>query len=253
MPLSRNRYVNTLRAETGYREGRDANGNWNNHQKFSPATPGLEWSQNQAWCHTYTSWGAHVCGGRDVFPITASCFTGVQWFKQRDRFTEYPVLGGPFYMGAQGQDHVGVVYAYDADYIYTVEGNTNEGGSYQGNGVYERRRPRRGAGSPYGYGVPAFTEGTISADPALGGVKAASVPRTQEEDDDVALSQDDINRIANAVWNTTVTNAETGKPLYTGAAIGWLDRVTNTQTDILKREIAALKADVAALAARIGE
>ena len=175
MTLSRTQYVNLLRSQAGYHEGRDPNGNWNNIQKFSPAVPGLEWSQGMAWCATFTAWGADELGARDLWPITASCYTAVQWWKKRDRWTEYPVLGGPFYLGTVGQDHVGVVYAYDADRIFTVEGNTNSGGSFQGDGVYLRVRPRRGPGSPYGYGVPDYVEGTISADPALGGTAKASV------------------------------------------------------------------------------
>jgi len=176
MSLSRTAYVNLLRSQSGYHEGRDPSGNWNNIQKFSPAVEGLEWSQAQAWCHTFVSWGADELGGRDVIPITASCAYGVDWWQKRNRWTDYPVLGAPFYMGSHGQDHVGVVYAYDADSIYTIEGNTNAGGGYQGDGVYQRVRPRRGSNSPYGYGVPAFTETTVSADPQLGGTAAASVP-----------------------------------------------------------------------------
>ncbi|MDX2681115.1 hypothetical protein [Streptomyces soliscabiei] len=176
MVLSRAAFVNLLRSQAGYHEGRDTNGNWNNIQRFSPETPGLEWSQGQAWCATFTAWGATKSGGRDVWPITASCYTAVQWWQQAGRWTEYPVLGGPFYLGSVGQDHVGVVYAYDADSIFTVEGNTNSGGSYQGDGVYLRVRPRRGDRSPYGYGVPDFAEATVSADPKLGGTATASVP-----------------------------------------------------------------------------
>jgi hypothetical protein len=41
--------------------------------------------------------------------------------------------------------------------------------------VYKHTRLRRGAGSPYGYGVPAYPEGTISADPALGATPFASI------------------------------------------------------------------------------
>jgi hypothetical protein len=237
MPLSRTRYVNLLRAQKGYHEGRDADGNWNNHQRFSPETSGLEWSQNQAWCHTFVSWGADELGGREVIPITASCETGVNWFKNRDRWTDYPVLGAPFYMGTRGQDHVGVVYAYDADWIYTIEGNTNSGGSYQGDGVYERKRPRRGAGSPYGYGVPAFTEGTISADPNLGGVKAASVPQNQEEDDDMPTPQE----IAKAVWEYKIPTDKDSVPA--GAALGWSDARHN----VVYGRIVALQSAVAAL------
>lgn len=176
MTFSRTRYVTLLRSQAGYHEGRDPSGNWNNIQKFSPATIGLEWSQGQAWCATFTAWGADELNARDLWPITASCYTAVQWWKKAGRFTEYPVLGGPFYMGSVGQDHVGVVTAYDENSIWTVEGNTSAGGSYQGDGVYLRVRPRRGPGSPYGYGVPQYDEGTISADPALGGTAKASVP-----------------------------------------------------------------------------
>lgn len=177
MAFSRTKYVNLLRSQNGYHEGRDPDGNWNNIQKFSPDVPGLEWSQGMAWCHVFASWGADELGARDRFPITASCAVGVQFWKKRNRFTEYPVLGGPFYMGAYGGDHVGVVTAYDDEFIYTVEGNTNASGSPQGDGVYLRKRPRRGAGSPYGYGVPEFDEPTVSADPKLGGTKQASVPQ----------------------------------------------------------------------------
>ncbi|MEU6756981.1 hypothetical protein [Streptomyces sp. NPDC046685] len=175
MTLSRTAYVNLLKAQTGYHEGRDKNGNWNNIQRFSPETPGLEWSQGQAWCATFTAWGADELRARDSWPITASCWTAVQWWKKAGRWTDYPVLGGPFYMGNVGEDHVGVVYAYDQNNIYTVEGNTNAGGGYQGDGVYQRVRPRRGPNSPYGYGVPDYAEGTVSADPRLGGTPSASV------------------------------------------------------------------------------
>lgn len=198
MTLSRTAYVNKLRAEKGYKEGR------NNYTKFPPAVPGLEWAQNQPWCHTFASWGADELGDRSALPITAGCFVGVGWFKQRDRWTDYPVLGGLFYNGPGGGTHVGVVYAYDADWIYTIEGNTNTDGSANGDGVYERKRPRRGAGSPYGYGVPYFSEATVSADPRWGGTRAASVPRTStppKEEVAVALTNDDVLKILGAQIN----------------------------------------------------
>ncbi|MCB5164565.1 hypothetical protein LG634_06920 [Streptomyces bambusae] len=188
MALSRTEYVNLLRSQAGYHEGRDANGNWNNVQKFSPATAGLEWSQGMAWCAVFTAWGADELGERSSWPITASCSTAVHWWKRAGRWTDHPVLGGPFYLGTTGQDHVGVVYAYDADSIWTVEGNTNANGSPQGDGVYLRVRPRRGRGSPYGYGVPAFAEGTTCADPALGGTPKASVPASRPQQPRVSLT-----------------------------------------------------------------
>lgn len=171
----RDEFVNTLKAQNGYHEGQDPDGTWNNIQKFSEQTPGFAWSDGQPWCATFESWGAFQQGMTDIWPMTASCSTAVDYWQSRSRWSEYPVLGGPFYLGPGGSEHTGVVYAYDGDTIYTVEGNTNDNGSANGDGVYLKQRPRRGPGSPYGYGVPAYPEGTISADPGLGGVASASV------------------------------------------------------------------------------
>ncbi|WP_073807121.1 peptidoglycan-binding domain-containing protein [Kitasatospora sp. CB01950] len=169
----RDEFTALLLGQTGYHEGRDGDGTWNNRQRYSEETPGLEWSDGQPWCATFEAWGAHRTGMDGIWPMTASCLDAVAWWRGHNRWTPYPVLGGPFYLGPGGGDHTGVVYAYDADTIYTVEGNTNDSGSTEGDGVYRKSRARRGPGSPYGYGVPAYPEGTVSADPALGGIPAA--------------------------------------------------------------------------------
>ncbi|MFF0389580.1 peptidoglycan-binding protein [Kitasatospora sp. NPDC004615] len=169
----RDEFTTLLLSQVGHHEGRDPDGTWNNRQRYSEETPGLEWSDGQPWCATFEAWAAHRTGMDNLWPMTASCLTAVAWWRDHNRWTPYPVLGGPFYLGPDGGDHTGVVYAYDADTIYTVEGNTNDSGSTEGDGVYRKSRARRGPGSPYGYGVPAYPEGTVSADPALGGTPAA--------------------------------------------------------------------------------
>ncbi len=175
----RDEFVALLLSQDGIHEGRSADGTWNNRQRYSGETPGLEWSDGQPWCATFEAWAAHRTGMDQLWPMTASCLTAVNWWKRHGRWTAYPVLGGPFYLGADGGDHTGVVVAYDADIIWTVEGNTSaDGSSSWGDGVHQRTRPRRGPGSPYGYGAPAFPEGTVSADPALGGVPAARINAT---------------------------------------------------------------------------
>lgn len=171
----RNEFVNLLKSQVGYHEGQ-TNGVWNNIQKYSEQTPGFAWSDGQPWCATFEAWGAHQQGLDGIWPMTASCSNAVTWWQNQGRWSDYPVLGGPMYMGPGGSTHTGVVYAYDSNNIYTVEGNSNDNGSAEGDGVYLRTRPRQGSGSPYGYGVPAFAEGTISADPKLGGTATASVP-----------------------------------------------------------------------------
>lgn len=157
------RILAIAKGEVGYREGKSG-GHYNNHQKYSPEVPGLEWSQNQAWCATFVSWCAMKAGLADLYPRTASCWTGVQWFKQRGRFSEYPAIGAQVFFGSGGGTHTGLVYDYDDTYVYTIEGNTNDSGSAEGNGVYKKKRRRRDA-YVYGYGYPAFPEGIQSADP----------------------------------------------------------------------------------------
>lgn len=156
--------IRVARAEVGYHEGY-SNGHWTNIQRYSPAVPGLEWSQGMAWCQTFQSWVAMRADTVAIEPRTASCRAACDWFKQRGRFSEYPAVGAQVFFGQGGGTHVGRVYAYDATYVYTVEGNTSVTGSAEGDGVYLRKRARR---DPYvhGYGYPAYPGGIVSADPA---------------------------------------------------------------------------------------
>ncbi|MFF5359313.1 CHAP domain-containing protein [Streptomyces scabiei] len=153
------------KTEVGYREG-FSNGHYDNRQKFSPAVPGLEWSQNQAWCQTFQSWAFQQAGVKSLAPVTASCTAAVNWYKRRGRFSYYPAIGAMVFFGPSGGSHVGLVHKYDADYTYTIEGNTNANGSAEGNGVYLKKRARRDA-FLYGYGLPQFDEGVVTADPGL--------------------------------------------------------------------------------------
>lgn len=153
------------KTEVGYHEG-FSNGHHNNHQKFSPAVPGLEWSQNQAWCQTFQSWAFQQAGLKSLAPVTASCPTAVNWYKSRGRFSYYPAIGAMVFFGHLGGEHVGLVYKYDADHAYTIEGNTNANGSSEGDGVYLKKRARRDS-YLYGYGLPTFAEGIVTADPGL--------------------------------------------------------------------------------------
>lgn len=192
--------IAVLRAEVGYREGA------NNKQKYSPAVPTLEWSQNQPWCQTFQAWGAVKAGTASIEPRTASCVTAANWFKNKGRFSQYPAIGAHVFFGPNGGTHVGRVYAYDADYAYTVEGNTNASGSPNGDGVYLKRRPRRDS-YLHGYGMPAFKEGVTTADPELKGKKGftykatASAPAGSTPSKDSEELDMDAKRVNAAVWD----------------------------------------------------
>lgn len=159
--------ISTADSQVGYHEGRSG-GHWNNDQKYSDLVPGMDWSDFQAWCQTFQSWVAMEAGSAELEPRTASCRTACGWFKDRDRFSYYPAIGAQVYFGPGGGSHVGRVYRYDQDTIWTIEGNTNTSGSVEGDGVY-RKKHRRRDDYVYGYGMPAFPEGVTTADPELEG------------------------------------------------------------------------------------
>lgn len=172
-----NDVINLAKTQVGYHEGYSG-GHWNNIQKYSEEVPGLAWSDGQPWCATFVSWVAwKVSAATALFPRTASCSQGVQWFKDQGRFSQYPAIGAQVFYGPGGGTHTGIVYNYDDTYIYTIEGNTNDDGSAEGDGVYLKQRVRRDD-YVYGYGYPKYPEGIKSADPAYAGQapKPAPVP-----------------------------------------------------------------------------
>jgi GH25 family lysozyme M1 (1,4-beta-N-acetylmuramidase) len=157
--------IDVAAAQVGVHEGRTA-GHWNNDQRYSDETPGLEWSDGQPWCATFMSWCAMKAGLEALYPRTASCDTGYAWFKDRKAISEYPAIGAQVFYGSPSDlNHTGLVVDFDADTITTIEGNTNDDGGREGDGVYRKVRQRLSQ-NIIGYGHPAFPEGIVSADPA---------------------------------------------------------------------------------------
>lgn len=179
-------------AEVGYREGRSG-GHWNNREKYAAKVPGLAWvsDEGQPWCAVFNSWLDLSAGlTPDVdFPVTASCDAAAAWFKKAGRWSEYPAVGAWVLFGTPSDlSHTGRVVRFDDDYIYTVEGNTNDSGSREGDGVYAKRHGRREA-RVVGYGYPKFPEGIDSADPAYASQKpkpAAPKPKPADKPADQA-------------------------------------------------------------------
>ncbi|WJN63203.1 endolysin [Streptomyces phage phiScoe45] len=166
--------------EVGTHE-KKSGGHWVNDSKYNRwfgKIPGYgQDGYGWPWCAAFVAWVAHEAGVSNLYPKTASCEAGVSWWKKLGRWSEYPAVGAQVFFGPGGGTHTGLVVRYDADYIYTVEGNTNVNGSAEGDGVYERKRERRSA-NVYGYGYPKFPEGITSADPKYKGEapKAPSKP-----------------------------------------------------------------------------
>jgi len=159
--------IAVAKSQVGYHEGY-SEGGWNNINKYADEVPGLGWSQGQSYCAVFTSWVAMRAGVPSLFPRTADCSAAITWFTSRNRWSWYPAIGAQVMYGTDGQEHTGIVFAYDSTYIWAVEANTNSNGSIEGDGVYIRQRRRTDA-VVYGYGLPAYAEGVITADPNLAG------------------------------------------------------------------------------------
>ncbi|GII58355.1 hypothetical protein Pth03_67440 [Planotetraspora thailandica] len=144
--------ISTAKHEVGYREKAT------NHQKYSSAVPGLEWSQNQPWCMTFVVWAFHECDAGNLVPLTAGCEIGASWFRQRGLFSPTPHVGDLVFYGPDGGTHVEIVTEVNARQIRTVGGNTSgslKGRYYAGDGVYEKWIDRDES-RIYGYGHPAY-------------------------------------------------------------------------------------------------
>lgn len=173
---SAKKIIDLALTQVGYHEGRKGS-TWTNQQKYSPAVPGLEWSQGQAWCATFISWLALKSGFAKLFPSTASTDTAVRWWKTEHRWSEYPAIAAQGFLGRSGDMfHTFLVIDFDDTFVWTVEGNTNDTGSPQGDGVYQLKR-RRDDAQIEGYGLPKFPEGIVSADP----VRAPNNPKPPKE------------------------------------------------------------------------
>lgn len=165
---SANDAIAVATSQVGYHEGK-TNGHWNNDQKFSDMLPDFKWSDKQPWCATFAQWVLWLVGV-NVPPgaRSAGCAASVAGYKKAGRFTLYPGIGFQVFYGPGGGTHTGLVYKYDDTYIYTIEGNTNDSGSAEGDGVYKKKRLRK-VDYVYGYGIPYYKGKAKSADPKWNG------------------------------------------------------------------------------------
>ena len=153
--------IKILEREIGYRESGENNTKYN--RWLGPISGYPHSGYGYPWCASFASWAYAQAGlraGTD-FPRTASCLTGVSWYKGRKRWGSTPRVGAQVFYGPGGGTHTEIVVAFDAVYITTIGGNT--GGSlggtyYNGDGVY-RKRVRRDESRVYGYGYPLNLEG----------------------------------------------------------------------------------------------
>jgi len=113
------------------------------------------------WCHAFVSYCLAHSGNADAGPRTASCGTGVQWFRTAGRFGSEPKPGDLVYYGAGGGTHVELVTGVSSTTITTIGGNTSgslKGAYFNGDGVYEKSVDRSSS-RIFGYGRPKYSGG----------------------------------------------------------------------------------------------
>ena len=143
------------------------------------------------WCATFVSWCAEQAGipssilNRSTAAGHSASYFNIYFYAggstlnassdNNYHFLGYnytPKKGDLFY--TRSWSHVGLVVAVNGNYVTTVEGNTNDGGSADGLGVFRRTR----AISDLYFGVPAYTEKEIytPGTPAITGVQSTYTP-----------------------------------------------------------------------------
>lgn len=107
-------------------------------------------SPGYSWCMAFVYWcfqhAAAVVGVMNPLVRTGGCMR--QWNECPDnshcqRIYKDPIPGDIFIMDlGGGAGHTGIVREVQEDEILTIEGNTNDNGSANGDGVYSRRRKK---------------------------------------------------------------------------------------------------------------
>lgn len=104
-------------------------------------------SKGQPWCAAFVSWVYGQNGFKK--PRSGGC---VQLMEQgrtifiKDKYSQVPQYGDVFFIYFQDKKrvaHTGIVDKWSEDFVTTIEGNTNEAGSREGDGVYRKKRLKR--------------------------------------------------------------------------------------------------------------
>lgn len=119
------------------------NSNWGQAvQRFLVA---VGWKKPQPWCAAYVSYvGSRALGAAWPLPLTAGCATLGDAAEAKQLLQHTPARGDVFLLKSPSLGrfaHTGFIVAVNADgSCVTLEGNTNDGGSRDGWGVFQRTR-----------------------------------------------------------------------------------------------------------------
>lgn len=120
------------------------------------------------WCDVFVDWCFVTTYGEEVGrnmlcqptkSAGAGCEYSIAYYKQKGRYGSTPKVGAQiFFNDSSGSpSHTGLVYAYDSNYVYTVEGNTSSASGVVANGgAVEKKQYSLNYNRINGYGYPNF-------------------------------------------------------------------------------------------------
>lgn len=133
--------VDVAIGEIGYRE------QGNNRTKY-----GAWFGMNgAAWCHMFVAWCADQAGESSSIPKTASCASGLAWFRKKGLFKQkgdYVPKRGDIVYFCTNRSHVGIVECVSGSTLHTVEGNSSD--------KVAKRSYLLSEATITGYGVPDY-------------------------------------------------------------------------------------------------
>ncbi len=95
------------------------------------------------WCAAFVYWCFNQLSNKNPLTKTGSVLTNWNSADKKYKFTE-PKEGDIFIMDfGGGKGHTGIVEKVDSDFVYTIEGNSNESGSPEGVEVLRRKRLKK--------------------------------------------------------------------------------------------------------------
>lgn len=96
-----------------------------------------------SWCMAFVYWCFEQCGPGNPLVKTGGVLNAWNTADKKYRVVGDPQPGDIFIMNfGKGLGHTGIVEKVDANFIYTIDGNTNDSGSREGIEVCRKQRTR---------------------------------------------------------------------------------------------------------------
>ena len=174
------------------------NAGYNNWTKYARDLDALGYFYNgpkngYAWCDVFVDWCFVKAFGVDealkllqqpTKSCGAGCYYSANYYKTKGQLYTSPKAGDQiFFWNSSCTElaHTGLVYAVDASYVYTVEGNTSSSSGVvaNGGGVFKKKYARSYY-RIYGYGRPNYDEETNASPTINEKVDYSYVPTVKE-------------------------------------------------------------------------